>query len=62
MLSAVMGFIMDVINQNLKMLLSQQSRLQKSYTTIAHIAGRKKQDIMMNQYILISIGLSKVIK
>ena len=43
--------IINVINQYLKMLLSQQSQLQKNYTTIAHIVEREKQDIMMNQFI-----------
>lgn len=59
MQSVAVGFIMDVINQNLKMPISQQFRLQKSYTIIARIVVQEKQDIMKNQYILISIGLSK---
>jgi len=59
MLNAVADFIMDVISQNTKILVSQQSHHLRSYITTAHIVEREKQDIMMNQYILISIGLSK---
>lgn len=59
MLSAVAVFIINVTNQNLKMLPYLPFQRPRNYTITVLTVAREKQDTMMNQYILISIGLSE---
>ena len=51
MQDVVVDFIMDAINQNIRIPLFQKFLLLKSCSIIAQIVEREKQDIMMNQFI-----------
>ena len=60
MRSVVADFIM-IATSMIRRILYTLFLLQKTCTIIAQIVGREKQDIMMNQFIMINIGLNELI-